>query len=232
MRGGFDAAIRRSMANAGAQGIADALDVDFHHTTLIAWEHKVYAAMMARHWTFYKWCGDMMRTSSSNDTMIKFEVHLLRGDCTHAMLKRKLHTAEISSAYCHNLSSAAYLDSTDPLIIERVVETHTAWADVLETDDESGRAMHAMYQKQVESIGLESHWAVKKDIGHLHAWCSVTDDGSNESKFKKIQGAYIKQTTKKGFVIGVSCNKHQLNLITQAVLTTMDIICVVLGCPH
>ena len=87
VEGGVFVALKRNVGNATASGIGRILSLDTYHTSVIRWEIKTHAALVAARRNGYKYLEGRMRARCRDNFVCSF--HVVKSDKTNKQIIKK-----------------------------------------------------------------------------------------------------------------------------------------------
>ena len=222
-----DLAVRRNLSHCAAQGTASTLGLDVHRSTVIRWEMKVAAAIVAESRLFHKGCSERVSEASWS-----VAVHSFKGDATNSgvLQQSKLQAFELASCYL--------LDDPDSPLHDMYAHAgdvsslpgwqgHKIWGDIQKVQDQTGLGTEGMAEKQLQSCGCK-HWGASSasqqqpPLQNLRAWIYVSDAGPDQVKASQLAQLAAMGSRGTDFFFKQLCWLHQSQLIVKLTLVAVD----------
>ena len=217
---------------------------DLHHSTVVAWEHKLAASLLAAnqeyHRQHFRSLVDEPRCSGR-----RWAIYSYRADATNGNVwqRSKLHVVEVASS----IFSCGHIDySASVRELQSKVETTKRFADLQVVGAGMGNAEGAtkLIKKQITSLGVPS-WEegsqrsdriTRRIIGDepldsimastfvnlpLLVYTAVTDAGPDQVGSRAAIRRAVASKLLVLFVDG-NCLEHQCHLIVKFILTLVD----------
>lgn len=222
-----DLAVRRNLSHCAAQAVASTLGLDVHRTTVVRWEQRVAATIIAEARAFYKACDERVSKASWS-----VAVHSFKGDATNSgvMQQSKLQASELHSCYLVEDPEAPLGEmhdyAEDVSFVPGWAE-HKVWGDTQKIKDQSGLGTLGMAQKQIQGCGCQTwggdnHGGQQPPEQSFRVWIYTSDAGTDQVKASGFAQLASMGSRVRDFFFKQLCWLHQLQIIVKLMLCSVD----------
>ena len=223
MEGGFFTAVQKNGASgAGAQAVADILNLEASRKTIVWWENKAGTALIAATRSFHQSCIETCRDALSAGLWTFFTL-AFSGDATNSDI---FQNSKVQSMFLAATYFAADLGLGVEDLSTRFLRHNERWLDVqICKGHDTDHNYHLMLKQLI--IAGAPHWLVNMGA-MLHAVCVLGDNGPDQKGTRKKIKHQVAQLPR-GLCFDGCCLKHQVGLLSKTSYVASDDIAKELG---
>ena len=154
LRGGLQAALRRSVCNGAASTLCLALGFDCHGSTITRWEVFLRACQLASMKHFMRTNHTIQDSAAaSGERRLRLRIYVLRADATNTSIwqKAKLHVTILQAVFVHRPMRAG----CEWLQVRSSVKTKTCLTALQVMRDSTMEGLVGVIDKQMQDVGAK-----------------------------------------------------------------------------